>query len=583
MVAPSRDGEILEGKYRLLRKLGEGAMGAVYAGENLRVKRMVAIKVLHAAASAIREMTERFEREAQAAGQIGNDHITEVYDLGTTSAGERYMVLEYLEGETLRARIKRRKRLEPAEASHLVGQMLDGLEAAHRAGIIHRDVKPDNVFIVSSKAGRRDFVKILDFGISKFTAQAGEEGSATRTGTVMGSPNYMSPEHVRGTHEVDARSDLYSVGVMLYEALTGALPRNAKNFAELLFKVAYEPMPDPRHLVPTLPDPLVAVIQRACATDPNARFQTAAELAQALRAAAPPLDASPEITGTGLSVAAASWGQKSQPTFGGSSQPSHPGAGSQPSYPEAGAQPSYPGAGSHPSFTGSGSHPSFGSSGSHPSFGGSGSHPSFGGSGSHPGLPGASASHPGVAIAEEKSQPDPNGTAIIPLSASSPSWRGDASGVSHPAAPPVAFPPGEGSVPSFSQHGAATAAGVTLGKPPGEPKNRRPLMIAIGAGVLVGVIGLATYATLGTSGAPASAAGATSSDAKAAPTTTPSPKTAEASAATVTPLEPTAQASAAATGEATSTASAVALPATKPSVKPRVTGPKQPKGPDPGY
>jgi serine/threonine protein kinase len=155
MVAPSRDGEILEGKYRLLRKLGEGAMGAVYAGENLRVKRMVAIKVLHAAASAIREMTERFEREAQAAGQIGNDHITEVYDLGTTSAGERYMVLEYLEGETLRARIKRRKRLEPAEASHLVGQMLDGLEAAHRAGIIHRDVKPDNVFIVSSKAGRR--------------------------------------------------------------------------------------------------------------------------------------------------------------------------------------------------------------------------------------------------------------------------------------------------------------------------------------------------------------------------------------------------------------------------------------------
>ncbi|MFO0554531.1 MAG: protein kinase [Polyangiaceae bacterium] len=280
MPAPSREGEILDSKYRILRRLGEGGMGAVYAGENIRVKRTVAIKILHASASQVDEMADRFEREAQAAGEIGNEHIVEVYDLGLTPGGERYMVMEYLDGESLRARIRRNKRLQPAEVARLMVDMLDGLEAAHRAGIIHRDLKPDNIYILTEKAGRKDFVKILDFGISKFTQAGG--GSATQTGTVMGSPNYMSPEHIRSSHEVDVRSDVYAVGVMLYEAVVGVVPRKAANFAELLFKVAYEPLPDPRVVVPDLPAEFVAIIERACATDRAARFQSARELSDAL-------------------------------------------------------------------------------------------------------------------------------------------------------------------------------------------------------------------------------------------------------------------------------------------------------------
>src|SRR5512139_301129 len=226
MAGPSREGEILDGKYRILRKLGEGGMGAVYAGEHVRLKKSVAIKVLHAGANSHAEMADRFEREAQAAGQIGSDHIVEVFDIGATPAGDRFMVMEYLEGEPLRTRIRRLRRIREVELAELACQLLEGLGAAHRAGIVHRDLKPDNVFICREKAGRRDFVKVLDFGISKF-AQAGEAGSVTKTGTIMGSPNYMSPEHVQASHEVDARSDLYSVGVVLFEAVTGKVPRKA--------------------------------------------------------------------------------------------------------------------------------------------------------------------------------------------------------------------------------------------------------------------------------------------------------------------------------------------------------------------
>src|SRR4051812_6710758 len=176
-------GDTIEGKYRIVRLLGEGGMGSVYEGENVRIHRKVAIKVLHATVAAKADVVQRFEREAQAAGRIGSEHIVEVLDLGNLPSGDRYMVMEFMEGESLGDRIKRRQRLSPGEASSILHQLLEGLGAAHAAGIIHRDLKPDNVYIVNNKPGRPDFVKVLDFGVSKFSA-LDNEMSMTKTGAV---------------------------------------------------------------------------------------------------------------------------------------------------------------------------------------------------------------------------------------------------------------------------------------------------------------------------------------------------------------------------------------------------------------
>ncbi len=555
MVAASREGEILEGKYRLLRKIGEGAMGAVYAGENLRIKRTVAIKILHAAASAIAEMADRFEREAQAAGHIGNDHIAEVYDLGTTSKGERYMVLEYLEGETLRARIKRQKRLEPRAAVDLLLQLVEGLGAAHRAGIIHRDVKPDNVFIMKEKAGRRDFVKILDFGISKFTQQVGE-GSATRTGTVMGSPNYMSPEHVRGTHEVDARSDLYSAGVILYEALTGSIPRSANNFAELLFKIAYEPIPDPRAIVADLPARVVDVVMRACAADVTTRYQDADELIVALRGAQ--LDLAGEVAV-----------RPAPPSNAGASSTTTAGASSQPSFQSAPKGPF--GGASQPAFSGSGSQPGFSGSGSQPAFSGSGSQPAFGN---------ASPSYRSFVRAGDTSQPDANGTAIMALDFEG----GSRSGVRGPLEEPM--PPGGGST--------AAPLSLTTGAvpPPVAPAGSRAKAfgIAIGCGVAVGVLGILGYVFLAgppTADGKAAASGpAPAPSSSAAPASTSRRDPTEASASGGVETTPSAEtpssgvASVAATGSSASASASAKAGSSRPVSN---TRPVRPRGPDPGY
>jgi serine/threonine protein kinase len=266
-------GDTIEGKYRIVRLLGEGGMGAVYEGENVRIHRKVAIKVLHAAVAAKADVVQRFEREAQAAGRIGSEHIVEVLDLGNLPEGDRFMVMEYLEGESLGDRIKRKKRLSPYEVGHILHQLLEGLGAAHAVEIIHRDLKPDNVFLMSSKGGRKDFVKVLDFGVSKFNA-LDSEMSMTRTGAVMGTPFYMSPEQARGA-KIDTRSDLYSVGVVIYQAVTGRVPFHAETFNELVFKIALE-SPEPAELVaPGLDPGFAALIVRAMVRDPAGRFQTA--------------------------------------------------------------------------------------------------------------------------------------------------------------------------------------------------------------------------------------------------------------------------------------------------------------------
>src|ERR1044071_6036165 len=278
-------GEIIDGKYRIVRLIGEGGMGAVYEGENVRIHRRVAIKVLHPGTAANVDAVQRFEREAQAAGRIGSDHIVEVIDLGNLPEGDRFMVMEFLDGENLSQRIQARGRLSPQEATSVMIQLLEGLGAAHGAGIIHRDLKPDNVYLVRSKRGQADFVKILDFGISKFNRLNKDSGmSMTRTGTVMGTPYYMSPEQAKGSKEMDHRSDLYSAGVILYEAVTGQVPFNAETFNELIFKIVLETPPPPQQLAPGLDPAFASIVQKAMSRDQNDRFQSAQEFAQTLHA-----------------------------------------------------------------------------------------------------------------------------------------------------------------------------------------------------------------------------------------------------------------------------------------------------------
>lgn len=277
-------GEIIEGKYRIVRLIGEGGMGSVYEGENTRIRRRVAIKVLHQGVAENQEAVQRFEREAQAAGRIGNDHILEVIDMGALANGDHFMVMEFLDGEPLSDRIRRVGRMRPEDIAPLMIQALEGLKAAHDAGIVHRDLKPDNVFVLKEKAGHRDFVKLIDFGISKFQPLSGGEMKMTRTGTVMGTPYYMSPEQASGSREADHRSDLYAVGVMLYEAVTGRVPFDAPTFNQLLFQIVLSDAAPAQQVVPDLDPGFANLIAKSMARDVEHRFQTSQELSDALGA-----------------------------------------------------------------------------------------------------------------------------------------------------------------------------------------------------------------------------------------------------------------------------------------------------------
>jgi serine/threonine protein kinase len=224
------------------------------------------------------DVVQRFEREAQAAGRIGSAHIVEVLDLGSLASGERFMVMEYLDGESLGARIKKRERIPPHEFMPILHALLEGLASAHEARIIHRDLKPDNVYLVNAK-NQPDFVKILDFGVSKFTALENDLGK-TSTGMIMGTPYYMSPEQVRA-ETLDARSDIYSVGVMVYFAVTGRLPFKATKFTELAIKITTMPADPPESIVPLDPQ-IAAIISKAMHRDRDMRFQTAREFQAAV-------------------------------------------------------------------------------------------------------------------------------------------------------------------------------------------------------------------------------------------------------------------------------------------------------------
>ena len=279
---PIQIGDVIDQKYRAIRLIGKGGMGSVYEGQHILVERRVAIKVLLPAPDQGRA-SARFAQEARAAGRIGNEHILDVYDMGSLPDGSCYLVAEYLDGETLRQRINREGRMSPSAALPLVLELLDGLGAAHAAGVVHRDLKPDNVFLVGKKAGRSDFVKLIDFGISRFEPLDNSDGARmTTTGAVLGTPHYLSPEQARGRRGIDQRSDLFAVGVILYEMVTGEVPFKAESFNDLLFKIVLEPAPAPEEVVRDLDPAFSSIIVKAMAKDPAARYQSAEELSLAL-------------------------------------------------------------------------------------------------------------------------------------------------------------------------------------------------------------------------------------------------------------------------------------------------------------
>ena len=276
-------GQVLGNRYRIISILGSGGMGVVYEAEHLGLERPVAVKVLNPVQAKKKNTVKRFQMEARAAGGIGHPNICEVYDMGWLEDGCPYLVMERLHGQTLADRIRKSGGLPFLEAVEVLSQVLAGLMAAHEKGIMHRDIKPENIFL-SRRTNADPVAKILDFGVSKGMAGGVEEPlDLTRTGMVMGTPYYMSPEQARGERNLDARVDVYACGVMLYECLTGRRPFLAPNYNALLLQILTENPRPARDLRPDLPAPFEAIMRRAMARARDDRYPTAAALRRDLQ------------------------------------------------------------------------------------------------------------------------------------------------------------------------------------------------------------------------------------------------------------------------------------------------------------
>ncbi len=274
---------VIDGKYRVNAVIGEGGMSSIYEAEHLGLDRRVAIKVLHPSLAEDPEAIARLRHEAQVVSTIGHPNICEVFDLGRIGSGSPYLVMELLVGESLAERLKIGGPMSFMELSPLLKQVLVALESAHDKGIIHRDLKPENVFIEAPRRGAPQSAKLLDFGISKsMSYEFQEEQRLTHTGMVMGTPYYMAPEQARGDSGLDQRVDLWAVGVMMYEAMTGRRPFVATNYNALLVKILTSRPRPAQKLVPTIPDVVAAIIERALSKLREDRFQTAREFLDAL-------------------------------------------------------------------------------------------------------------------------------------------------------------------------------------------------------------------------------------------------------------------------------------------------------------
>src|SRR5262245_26961286 len=255
-------GRVIDSRYRVLRKIGEGGMGTVYAAEHVEIGKIVAIKILHPHYSTEQELVERFRREARAASRIGHPNIIDVMDFGSTDEGCAYFIMEHLDGIDLADVLTHERRLDPNRSCQITIQICRALSAAHAAGVIHRDLKPENIFLVA-RDGKADFVKVLDFGVAR---SAGRSARLTNPGIAMGTPEYMAPEQAAGGI-VDHRGDIYSVGALLYEMMTGQPPQKRDG-----------DMVGPRSLRLQLSEDLDRIVVRALAQDPANRYQSMAQM-----------------------------------------------------------------------------------------------------------------------------------------------------------------------------------------------------------------------------------------------------------------------------------------------------------------
>jgi serine/threonine-protein kinase len=274
------EGTVLAGKYALTSKLGQGGMGSVWRAEHVQLRSPVAIKLIDEQIAQNPEALARFMREAQSAALLRSPHVVQILDFGADQ-GVPYIAMELLEGESLAARLVRSGRLSPAETAHVLTHVARAVSKAHESGIVHRDLKPDNIFLVQND--EEEVAKVLDFGIAKASTGFGATtGSATRTGAVLGTPYYMSPEQAEGNKLVDHRADLWALGVIAFECLLGRRPFESDALGSLLLAICTRPIPVPSSSG-AVPAGFDAWFARACARELPERFQTARELASELR------------------------------------------------------------------------------------------------------------------------------------------------------------------------------------------------------------------------------------------------------------------------------------------------------------
>ena len=283
--APVRPGDVLDGKYRVERVLGVGGMGIVVAATHVQLETRVALKFLLPEVLGHPQVVQRFAREARAAVQIQSEHVARVIDVSTLPTGSPYMVMEYLEGADLSEALAKNGAMPVGQAVNYLLQACEAIAEAHALGIVHRDLKPANLFL-ARRAGRDPMVKVLDFGISK--SGDGASSGLTQTSNVMGSPQYMSPEQMMSAKNVDARADIWALGVILYELLTGAPPFVAETMAEIVFMVTQRDAPRLAEKRPDLPPALSVVIARTLSREPAQRYANVADFARALAPFAPP-------------------------------------------------------------------------------------------------------------------------------------------------------------------------------------------------------------------------------------------------------------------------------------------------------
>jgi serine/threonine-protein kinase len=271
-------GQVIQERFRVEKKLGQGGMGAIYLAEHLLLKKRVAIKCLHAGLASNPDVVRRFKNEAVAASSIGHPNIVEVMDMGRFDDGTFYMVLEYLEGRDWQEDLDAVGPESVHRVAHIGVQVCAALGAAAKKGIVHRDLKPENIFLVR-RHGDDAFVKVLDFGISKILDGS---GGATKTGELMGTPYYMAPEQVLGDREITHLADIYALGVIFFQALCGSVPFDGNALAQIIMKIATEPPPSVAGRAPDTPQALEQLILRMMAKDPATRPQTFHEVAAAL-------------------------------------------------------------------------------------------------------------------------------------------------------------------------------------------------------------------------------------------------------------------------------------------------------------